>query len=166
MSEDLRDQFGAISQEEKLENFELSTLKLVLEQLGMPRAVVKSKVFEYSKMFSWDLFNSENYIKPWVSSVRCFNYNFLELYEKPRGHPLLKEIVACVEKGIADKDLIPGDPYIVIFKAYDHGRMVATNLQLTDRTHIHVVLSETEKLNITPFKGFFAERYGKMLEEE
>ena len=157
MTDDLMALFTASSDEEKIENFALSTLKLVLGQLGASAKQVRWLANEHGEGFDFDWFNGAGYISPTVLATRCFNFNLAQLFTAPHRSPLT-EHWREVFNPRAEGDLC------VVFKAHDLGRMMLTTLKCEDRPHIGVRTSDTA-FNVVLFKDFFKSRYGNVLGE-
>lgn len=144
---------GGSSNEDKTENFERSTLKLVLGQLGKTAGEIRGLEADLGTGFGWDWFNQEGLVRGRIGSAREFRFNFFELLTKPTGHPIVE--------AFADFKGASLDPCCLVFHVYDHGRWVATNLTTTDETSIHIVaVRGTLKFNVLPFAKFFATRWG------
>lgn len=150
--------FSASSEEDKRENFEQSTLKLVLKQLGMSAKKVQYLSEDLGPEFTFDWFNYQQYISPLVLSDRCFRFNVKDIFLRPSKSP----VVEMYDKATVEHD--DNEPICLIFKCYDIGRLIATNIKLTDYTHVHVNVRGIV-FNVVPFAGFFSERYGDIIEE-
>jgi hypothetical protein len=141
-------QYGALSDEERQENFEASTIKLVLAQIGFSSKQIK--VIEREQNLTADWFNEQNYIDMHVLPQRVFRFNLdLLLYEPKRTHELVVTI----------QELWPaltstGQDWAWVFKVYGVGRMVATNIDLA-QTHLHCTVLPSHMFNLAPFSGFF-----------
>jgi hypothetical protein len=133
----------------KQESFETSTIKAILRQCKMTAAEIKHLEHELGPALTWDWLNEQPYFDFRVGSERAFSFSFEELLTAPSGHP----IVNAFKRFYADE---PGAGALV-FKVFDHGRWVATNLVTSDDTCIRVVLPDL-KLNILSFSAFFARR--------
>jgi hypothetical protein len=159
MEDDLLDKlsrFSASSEDDKLERFEQSTIALVLKQLGADAGIIKRYQRDLELEFNCSWFNSLALVEPEVATTRFFRFNMNELFEKPHKSPVVEEYL----KRIAGTS----SPYILVFKAYDYGRMVITNLKLPKTTHIHVVAGGTSG-NVALFNGFFTTLFGQSAEE-
>lgn len=145
--------FGGDSADEKQEAFEESTLRLVLGQLGWDAAKIRGERSELGPNFGWDWFNGEDLVKPDVRSGRCLRFTFFDLLTKPRGHEITKLWVS----NYAEHASAEGN--IFIFKVYDHGRWVATDMDLHLTPFLHVDDGVGTSFSITPFTNFFKTRW-------
>lgn len=145
--------FGADSEDEKQEAFEESTLKLVLGQLGWDAAKIRNEKSELGPNFGWDWFNGEDLVKPDVRSGRCMRFTFFDLLTKPRNH----EITALWVGNLMANQSAEGN--IFIFKVFQYGRWVATDLELRDTPYLHVDDGLGNEFNIVPFTNFFKSRW-------
>ncbi len=136
--------FGKSSQDKKCENFEVSTLSLVLRQLGLTAEDVRNKKEELGAAYGWDWFNGEHDKLPRLGSTRDFNFNFWELITKPSTNPISKAFAAFDD----------GNHCCLIFNVFDHGRWVATNVDVSQQAHIHVVTNGLD-FKVLPFAQFF-----------
>lgn len=128
---------------ERDERFEVSTLKLVLQKLGKEKAEINSLQAQLEGGFDWSWFNSEELVNPTFGSARDFKFNFEALFKKPT---IKHEIVKAV-KDFCDE---VQDEYVFIFNVHEVGRVCATNLDIEDLTHIHVV-TEQITFNLVKF---------------
>ena len=146
--------FGQQSHNDKNENFEISTLAEVLKQLGWTAGKINALKSELDASFGWSWFNSENLIGNFrVGSLRIFNYNFQELFKKPANHP----ITLAFKEFKGDSE----DPCCLVFKVFDDGKWLATNLELSEYSHHHIVTDGGKfKFNVIPFPKFFQLRWG------
>lgn len=146
---ELFQEFSALSDEEKIENFERSTIQLVLRQLGKSPKEVKELADSLGPSFDWDWFNSEIDLSVQVVSTRYFKFNMIEFFTRPTKHPVVADFYT---RSAVDK------PLCVVFKAHDYGRMIITNMKLPDYTHIHVVVGG-KPCNIVQFNDFFSNHF-------
>lgn len=157
MSTDPEAFFGADSEDEKQEAFEESTLKLVLGQLGWDSGKIRGEKSELGPNFGWGWFNGEDLIKPDVRSGRCLRFTFFDLLTKPRNH----EITKLWQDNLAEYRSDEGN--IFIFKVFQHGRWVATDLDLSGgiclTPFLHVDDGVGTSFNVTPFTNFFKSRW-------
>jgi len=152
---DLLDEEGAQKIAKNI-SFEQSTLAYVLRQLGYPAKKVKGLQRDFGAGFTFDWFNHEGFIYPTVESVRIFDFNFKDILFESEKHPISRHV-----KSIFSQEVLAADEFCLVFKAYDLGRMVATNIDVSLYTHIHVPLSDYS-YSITPFKGFFKSKFGSI----
>lgn len=148
--EDLIRAFAAAGPDEKRENFERSTLKLVLGQLGWSAGQIRGAAAEYGPAFGWDWFNEQNLVAVRVGSTRQFRFNLIELLTKPSKHPVVEAFRAF--KG-AD-----AEPCCMVFHIFEAGRWVATNLATPDDPSVHIATNGL-KFNIVSFSKFFSNRW-------
>ena len=154
LAEDFIKGFGQNSHAEKNDNFEASTLTEVLKQLGWTKATIDASKHELDAAFGWEWFNGLGLMKGTrVGSIRVFDYNFLDMLTKPANHPVTKAFQEFVGDSAA--------PCCYVFKVFDHGRWVATNLSAPEDCHLHVVTKKPVlKFNVLPFSQFFQLRWG------
>ncbi len=156
MTDDLPDDvmkqlgIGPLSREQKIDNFETSTIAAVLRQLGWAGAEIAGMQSDLGPGFCWEWFNDLAIVGAKCGSTREFRFRFEELVTKPSRH----EVVNAFQEFLGDSK----EPVCLIFHVYDHGRWVATNLQTTQDTSIHVVTGETT-FNVLPFAAFFKNRW-------
>lgn len=152
--DDFMSSFSAALNEEKTEAFEASTLKLVLQALGMSPPQVR-KCERAGLTFDW--FNEEGFISPKVVAGRVFTYNLEQALTTPTKSPLTAYFQGRLEE--------QGNNLIVIVKCYRLGRLILTDYTMRHaHTHLHVE-SRGTYYKLLPFKGFFAREFGKPLEE-
>lgn len=152
-ADDLRSAFGARSEDQKALEFEKSTLALILRQLGATAPYVRKMQSDLGPSFNCEWFNSHGWI-PRVEVIRCFRYNFEEIYKKPSKSFIVKRWIELMQEGETSE-------LNMVFKVHSLGRMVATDLDLYDRTHVHVALRD-HRINITPFSSFFTDEFGEL----
>lgn len=164
LKDDLQDAFSASSDDDKIVYFEQSTLALVLKQLGAGAGRVKAWQLDLGPRFGFDWFNEQFFIDPFVSATRVFKFNFEELFLKSgANHPVTKEWLRTIDH----PSLGDGVTTCMIFRVYQWGRMVATDLTPQsgdeDHTYLHVK-HPTNPFNIMPFSKFFANHFGSVIE--
>lgn len=149
---DLSDESIAAS---KQESFEQSSLKLVMAQLGASKTYIKKLIREEPVDFGW--FNQKGWIEADLLSQRFFKYNLLSDFQTPGKSPVVEQFIEYKKQQASS-----GWPLILLFKCHQIGRMVATDIVMRDRTHLHLVY-RNYKVNITPMSGFFSETFGNIL---
>ena len=82
--------FSSKTNDEKKEDFERSTLSLVLKQLGASIAQVRGWENELGPEYSMEWFNRQCWLSPHLYTERCFNFNFEQLFTAPVNHPITK----------------------------------------------------------------------------
>lgn len=152
LKDQISDAFGGNTDEEKLEAFEQSTIAMVCRQLGAKPGWVKHTQRDLGPEFGSDWFNELNAIDPAVYTTRVLRFNFEQLYTKPTKHPITE----------AYKEVEDSDPFYLCFKVYGLGRMIATALDVGNRTHLCIRAGATS-FNVTPFAGYFSDVYGERL---
>lgn len=120
---------------ERDERFEVSTLKLVLQKLGKEKAEINSLYAQLEGGFDWAWFNAEDLVNPTFGSGRDYKFNFEALFKKPT---IKHEIVKAVKDFLGEVQA----EYVFIFNVHEVGRVCATNLDIGELTHIHVVTPE------------------------
>jgi len=140
--DELLQTFGKESDEDKQQNFEASTAKLIAKQLGCDMSD-----FPESCWCSWledmDLFPGRLFCQ------RVFTFKFEELLFKPSSHPIVR---AYREFDVTDDDVT------WVFKVYGYGRMVCTTIEPAKDTACARVanpLDPDRPLYIMPFQGYF-----------
>ncbi len=152
-TEDIRSAFSAKSDDEKMLDFERSTLALILRQLGASSPLVRKLQKDLGPGFNCEWFNSHAWITR-VEVIRCFSYNFEQIFTRPSKSPIVQSWIDLFQDGDSGE-------LCMVFKAHGLGRMVATNLNQSERTHVHVALRD-HRINITPFSSFFNEAFGEL----
>ncbi len=145
---DLDDIMGDISRGDQRDaRFELSTVKHLLANLGMPRTQITALERDKGDGLDWAWFNNQAHLQLHCGSGRDFRFSFEDFFFRPTRH----EIVQAAFDWRDQEGCDPKDPWLFIFNVYDHGRMAATNLTLKHLTHIHVSI-EAGDINIAPLK--------------
>jgi hypothetical protein len=143
--------FGPKSEDEKIECFEESTLRLVLLQIGWTSGQVARTREEIGPNFGWDWFNDLNLTGVTrVGSTRIFRFNFDELLTKPASHP--------ITKAFSEFSASAGVPCCLVFRVADRGRWVATTCPVDYDTCIRVVTDDLT-YSVLPFTAFFQKRW-------
>ncbi len=158
--EDFLGAFSAKTDDEKQEAFEESTLSVVLRELGASAKRIRYLKEELGPAYGFDWFNDQQLINEYVYAARCFTFSFSGLFTKPEKNPL---ITMYQDMRATAPD---GSPHAVIFKCYDIGRILITNMSVTTATHLCVRLTENDSFNVLSAKGFFSSRYGNIYEED
>lgn len=143
-------------EDEQAENFEISTLKLVLGQLGATKKRVRD--WQHSTPFDCSWFNRECFIGTYLLTARLKTVSLFTLMTRPTKSVLYGAWKAALEEAKAD-DV---EALILVYDTGHSGRMVCTNVRLAGQSHLHVEARDL-KFNITPFPGFFANRYGPVV---
>jgi hypothetical protein len=159
-ADDLLSGFSAKDDDEKQLDFEQSTLSLVLKQLGASAAQVRWHQQDLGPTYGFGWFNDSQLVNPYVTATRLFNFSFEQIYTRPSKSPLIE----LFESAVADA--ADAEEVIAVFQCFKLGRQLATNIPIDDdQTHIHVSVRNT-RFNVVPLSGFFAERYGPILQEQ
>lgn len=104
---------------EKIEQFEQSTLKLLLRRMGMPKAEVDREAGELGPAFTCEWLDQCGWTDVPIRVDRCFSFNLTDVLTKPQSCPLVQQFhTRWVEH---DRQ-----PLIVIYKAYGLGRLALT----------------------------------------
>ena len=137
--------FGAKSDYDLAEDFAKSSAKLVLAQLGVDATPME----EYP---TWDWFNEQSFIRPYVTSTRCPEFDIVDVLFRPTRSKLLKELRLVIGEFPEDTD------FVIIFKVYDWGRFIATNIDDPGRTHFHIVMPwRSTPLYVMPLSDYFSQ---------
>ena len=153
----LRDLFGAQSEDDKVETFQRSTLSLVLKDLGAPASRILRWQKELREAYNFDWFNDQHWTEHYIVATRVFRFNLLALFKKPRSHPIVVEWERIKSEV----------PLIMVFKCFELGRLIATNLPDIDAyPGIHVPSSGSGAFRVIHFPKFFTSYYGTLIESE
>jgi hypothetical protein len=152
MSDDFPVTFGAKSDEEKIADFQRSTLDKFLRALGWTKEAVIHARRDYGEAgwgFEW--FNQQGILPFSVTATRVFNFDLAMAFDAPTKSALL---AAYREQ----RGLFPAeDEFAMIFKV--HGMpstlFVATSKDLSAVTHIHVSVSN-QIISIATMKDFLS----------
>jgi hypothetical protein len=145
---------GELAQQ-KLENFDRSTAVFVLRQLGASATQARRLVEEYGPSFGAE-FVSSNFLPGvdfWTS--RFFDFNMRDLLRAPTKSPVL----AAFWERITSFEI---DRRVMVFKAYDYGRLVATDII---PTRPYICCPGNCPCYITLFDGFFASTFGDVCKD-
>jgi len=140
--DDLLQTFGRESDDDKQENFEASTVKLIAKQLGLDRNELPDSCWV-------DWLEDLDVIPGRIFCQRVFTFKFEDLLFKPTGHVIVNEYASL---GVSDEDVT------WVFKVYGYGRMVCTTIQPAVGSAYASVpnpLDESKPLFIQPFAGYF-----------
>jgi hypothetical protein len=149
--------FDSASDDERLEQFDVSTAKLVLKQLGIPPEKIKYVEYEFGPAFGlqWVAESIPLEIDLW--STRSFKYDIGQLLTAPYKSPIVKSYLEHIEENPSDL------PRYMVFRAYDIGRLVAMSEPPKDRAYIHVLIGDP-CLYITTFNHLFSNNFGSECE--
>jgi len=157
---DIADNFRALTDDEKIENFEESTTTAILKQLGVRNSFVQKLRSEYGPAFGLDWLN-ERFNGCTSKATRFFNYRLDDLLTaKSEKSP----VVAGYKDAWNLFDNSADDRLMVVFKAADVGRLVATNKPVP-RTYVHIITKDIS-FYVTTFAGLYTELYGQPYIEE
>lgn len=147
--------FGLLTQDEKLENFEKSTLKLILAQMGHSRSAIKS--FEsMAEGFNTDWFNETYLGSDKLVITRIFKFNLADVLFKPSKSEVVKYFTEQLDVfGKTASDVALGD-LTAVFKVDGVGRMVATTWKTTEAPSVYLPSGSHAPFYITPFASFFS----------
>lgn len=145
----------------KQEDFQASTLKQVLKQLGWEARRIRHAQLEAGDEFGWDWLNDQELIPVDILSKRIFTYSFAELFEAPH-----RSIAAGVYFDAFDTwvKVLRTEPkwFAMIFKVHGGGRVLLTNYTAIAGTlprfllpirkgHVHSLMA---------FGKFFSQHFG------
>ncbi len=116
--EQIANLFGRSTEDDKLESFERSTLKIVLRRMGMPKKRIDRHERDAAEGFGFDWFNDQGWGGDGrMFSTRCFNFDFELLFTNPGKSALIKHLQEFwLERELNDDDT-------VIFRVNGVGRM-------------------------------------------
>lgn len=144
--DDVVQAFAPQTEEQKQLSFEASTIRLVLAQLGYTSREID--IYSNKEAFTVDWFNDNSFMAPALVVQRIFDFNFAELLGATPKHPIVtawQEIDTFYE----------GEFFCWVFKVSGDSRMVATNVDVSDQSHLRVNVANT-KFSVVPFNKFFA----------
>jgi len=150
--DDFLGRFSGSNEDDKQDQFEASSLKLVLRQLGCPNQRVEQLKRELGPDFGADWFNNQGWIGPDLKFHRIFKFKLDEFLTKPKKHP----VILAYEQFFKEHN---GNDLIMVFKAFELGRMVITCLDLPAVTHISTC-TDLLRINIALMDDFFERMYG------
>ncbi len=88
--EQIANLFGRSTEDDKLESFERSTLKILLRRMGMPKKRVDHYERDVAEGFGFDWFNGQGWGGDGrLFSTRCFNFDFELLFTNPKKSALI-----------------------------------------------------------------------------
>lgn len=149
---------GSSPENEKLERFESSTIEKVLKQLGAEPGYIREKNRQYGMGLTCEWFNLQQFIMPTLYTSRFFNFNFTDLFLRPSKHDITHAVLELKEHHTPD-------PYVLVFKVYDIGRMIATNCIPKNKTYMHIPCT-THPFYVCRFDEFFTDQFGTPIERE
>lgn len=144
--DDVVQAFAPQTEEQKQASFEASTIRLVLAQLGFTSREID--IYSQKEAFTVDWFNDNSFMAPALVVQRIFDFNFTELLAATPKHPIVTAWKEISEYYI-------GSHFCWVFKVSGDSRMVATNVDVDDRSHLRVIVGDT-KFSVVPFNKFFA----------
>lgn len=116
--------FGALSDDDKKESFERSTLKLVLRNLGASAGRIKGWECELGPAFDWNWFNGQGWMHCQLVSDRIFSYDLIGLLTETvrMKDPVVANYYQHVRETWDRNQFVR---FAVIFKCYERGRYAA-----------------------------------------
>lgn len=153
-ADDAANFFRSATDDERIEQFDTSTAKLMLKQFGMTPEKIRYTEYEYGEAFNvqWVVDNTPLDADVWVT--RSFKYDVKDFLIDPRKSPIIKTYMQHIEENPSD-DL----PRFMVFKAYDIGRLVVMSEPPKERPYIHALI-DTPLAYITTFNHLFSEIFG------
>jgi hypothetical protein len=151
--DDVAGAFGSDSSQEKVEAFDESTTKLLLQQLGVVPQRVKQLRYDHGDAFCLSWAVEELGLEMDIWAARFFNYDLGQLLLEPFKSPVVKAYQEHCKETSCEL------PRYMIFKAYDVGRLVATSERPENRPYICAVPGE-DPVYITAFKNLFSDILG------
>ncbi len=148
--EQIANLFGRSTEDDKLESFERSTLKIVLRRMGMPKKRVDQHERELAEGFGFDWLNNNDWAVGRIMTTRCFSFSLEELFTAPLKSPLIKHLQKFwIEQELADSDC-------VIFRAHGIGRLTCSTSY--DDDHMPEVPALRLPLTLTSHTGLVSSR--------
>lgn len=157
---DVAEGFRALTNDEKIENFEESTTSAVLKQLGVRNGIVHKLKLDYGPAFGLDWLN-DRFDGCTTKATRFFHYRLDDLLTAKADKSPVVDGYKQAWNGV---DLEPEARLMVVFKATDVGRLVATNLPVK-RTYVHIITKDIS-FYVTTFAGLYTDLYGQPYLEE
>jgi len=167
MDDPVASAFGSLSEAEKLENFDVSTSKMILKQLGIPTGKINALEDELGPAFGTDWITthilSSDDVYLWTT--RCFKYNFEDLLLNPNKSDLLDAFIAGPAASGETLDTVN---HIMVFKHHAMGRFVMTSYPYSYGPSIRIPEwnLEGDTLHIVPFKDYFKNMFGDNYESK
>lgn len=159
--------FGSLSEAEKLENFDVSTSKLILKQLGIPNNKINQLEDELGPAFGTDWITANILCSDdvYLWTTRCFKYNFEDFLLNPNKSDILDSYMAG--PAVSGESLNDVN-HIMVFKHHSMGRFVITNYVYNYGPSIHIPGWNTEGnyAHVVPFKGYFKNMFGDNYESK
>lgn len=141
--------------EERAADFEKTAVRMILKAIGVPARKIRQ--FEYEESFDCLWFNDQDFLDGHYLDVARFDkVPLFRLVDRPTTTPLYERVVE-LRKALEDEGT-PSLPWLLVFDTSHTARMVATNIQMPEQSHIHVV-ARAIRFNVVPFAGFFGARY-------
>lgn len=157
--------FGALSEDEKCDNFEVSTVGHILKQLGVPNSTVMRLKSELGPNFGTSWLN-EVFSQAYTTTTRFFSYSFEELFTSKKTNPVVTGYVEKYKEfqtEVGDEDL----RFFMIFQASGLGRLAASNFDVAGRNNLSIWTPQLEsRFYIMPFASVYTDIYGKALDGE
>lgn len=147
--------FGLLSDDDKIENFEKSTLKLILAQMGFSKSSIH-RLETAEGGLSVDWFNERFLADSKLIITRIFKFNFEDALFRPTKSEVVKYFYDAYDAFAsrpASADLT------MVFKVVGVGRMVATTFTPPSSAMLRVSTG-TVPFHITTFPGFFTQWLG------
>jgi len=153
--------FGSMSDEEKRDNFDVSTSKLILKQLGIPSSKINRLEDELGPAFGSDWINTHilNSEDAYVWTSRCFKYDFNDFLLNPDKADLLDDFMAGP---IASGEKLYTVNHVMVFKHHAMGRFVISNYPYSYGPSIYIPgwTADGDSAHIVPFKDYFRNQFG------
>lgn len=157
-ADDFVSAFEADTEDVKVANFEASTLAQVLKELGVPPDKARWLQRDLGPAFGFDWLCDRTGWPVDIVVGRVFRFNLVDLFTRPTRSPITGAYkAACQHRSES------GAQVCYIFKCFELGRMVATNMDVTG-THIAVDTSATGVFRVARLPGFFTHHFGTIEE--
>ncbi len=158
--------FGSLSEAEKLENFDVSTAKLILKQLGIPNYKINQLEDELGPAFGSDWITTHVLCSGdvYLWTTRCFKYNFMDFILAPDKSDILDTFLSGP---VMSGEKLDDISHIMVFKHYEYGRFVMTNWLPNGAPSIRIPNAlGPDTVYVVPFKNYFTNQFGDNYESK
>ncbi len=149
---DLRARLGLPSDYERQDRAEEAWIGAVLRQVGWSSDQVKSIKRELQEAFTWDWFNGEAIVDIRLGSCGAMRLDIDKLFKKPNT----TDIVSAYKNF---RDLDPDGSSALLFRLFDLGQWIATDLTIEGRSTITIATPSIGEFYLVPFTDFFKDRW-------
>jgi hypothetical protein len=148
------------------DEFQVSTLKQVLKQLGWDAKRIRKAQWDAGDEFGWEWFNAQELIPVDLTSKRVFSYNFADLFTAPHKSEAAGIYFDSFDTWIK----APQDSkwFGMIFKVHRGGRVLLTNYTAIAGTLSRFLLPmrKGQVHSLMAFPRFFSAHFGNPESDE